>query len=636
AYAHRNLIVHRDLKPSNILVCSDGTPKLLDFGIAKLLAPEADFSTVQTATNVGIMTPEYASPEQIRGEPVTTATDVYSLGVVLYELLTDSRPFNFTTRSLEKIIRTVCEVEPIRPSSLVLSPSQEKNSTSPGEQRTKDKGQRTNPKLLKGDLDNIVLMAMRKEPERRYSSIEQFADDVRRHLAGLPVLARQDAFGYRAGKFVSRNKAGVAAGAGILLSLVGGLAATAHQSRKARRQRDKAEKVNRFLQKMLASADPRKQGKDVKVTKILELAAQNIETDFADEPEIVADLRTTIGLTFLNLGQIDKAEPHLRSALNARLKLFGRENHQSAVSLYNFARLLQARGEAVAAENHYRQSLETLRRLPGDNDLEIAAVLHHLGYTLTVLGENEEAIGVLREELKIRRARLGENHPDVANALSELGSVLTVAGDVEAAEPLQRQALAIARRFHGDEHPDTAVILINLFGAIQHKNPAEAEILVTEALRIRRKLLGDNHPEVAWSLYHLSFLKITQGAAAEAEALAREILNLRGATLTDEHLLVSNALSILGRSLTAQNRLPEAETILRECLALRRKNLSPEHWLLATTRSFLGECLARRGDFEAGKALLVESYETLLQILGARHAQTAAAKERLDNVSEIL
>ena len=637
AYAHRNLIVHRDLKPSNILVTSDGVPKLLDFGIAKLLTPESDFSTLQTATNLAVMTPEYASPEQVRGEPVTTATDVYSLGVLLYELLTDSRPYNFTTKSLEKIIHTVCEVEPPRPSSAII-PTSNVQRPKPEQQATNHQSPIVNRKSLKGDLDNIVLMAMRKEPTRRYSSVEQFADDVRRHLEGLPVLARQDAFGYRAGKFIRRNKAGAAAGTGIALSLIGGIIATFRQSKIAARQRDtalaeaeKAERINGFLQKMLASADPRKQGKDVKMTDVLELAAGSIERDFANEQEIIADLQTTIGLTFLSLGKADLAEPHLRRALETRLKLFGREHYDSAMSIYNFGQLLEAKGTAPAAENCYRQSLAALRRLLGGEHLEISNVLHNLAHVSALQGKNAEAVEILREELKIRRALLDENHPGIAQTLTELGSVLTVTGDTEAAEPLQRQALTIMRRNQADEHPDTAAILVNLFGAIQHTNPAEAESLVVESLRIRRKLLGDKHPDVAWSLYHLSFLKINRGENVEAEQLAEEILGLRGTTLTDENLLVSNALLILGRSLMGQNRLLEAETVLRECLALRLEHLPPEHWVLATTRGFLGECLMRLKQTEAGRRFILESYASLKEKFGENHMHTKMAAARVEN-----
>ena len=232
-YAHQHLVIHRDLKPSNILVTRDGEPKLLDFGIAKLLRTGDEMLT-ETVPALRVMTPEYASPEQVKGEKITTASDVYSLGVLLYQLLTGQRPYRLKTRAPEEIARAITDQEPERPSTAVIADQ---------------KSGIRNPKFLRGDLDNIVLMAMRKEPARRYISVGQFAEDIQRHLAGLPVVARKDTFGYRAGKFARRHKVGVAAAALVLLTLVSGIIATLWQAQRATQQarlaaheRDRAEK----------------------------------------------------------------------------------------------------------------------------------------------------------------------------------------------------------------------------------------------------------------------------------------------------------------------------------------------------------------------------------------------------------
>ncbi len=622
SYAHRNLIVHRDLKPSNILVADDETPKLLDFGIAKLLTPATDFETGQTATNFNVMTPEYASPEQVRGESVTTSTDVYSLGVVLYEILTGNRPYLFQNQSLENIIHTVCHSEPVRPSSLVLRHSIKEDSSGK-EQRTKDKGQK-----LKGDLDNIVLMAMRKEPERRYSSVEQFAEDIRRYQNGLPVIAREDSFAYRAEKFVRRNKVGVAAVGGVAISLVAGIFATTRQARIARRQRDKAAKINKFLQKMLASADPRAVGKDAKVVEVLQIAADSIEKDFDNQPEIVADLSSTIGLTFLSIGQIDSAEPHLSEALEIRQTLFGLENQETAMSLNNFGKLLHAKGDLKAAEKLFRQSLSILRRVGNDN-LDIASVLGNLGYLLMLEAKYQEAKAAHHEELQILRDCLGENHSEFARTLSNLANVFSVTSDKKTAESMHRKALSVTQKFYGGEHPDIALAMLHLAITIMLDKPEEAENLFRQTLDLRRRFFGDGHAETAWSLFYLGDALMRKKDFAQSVECACEILDWRENPIPETHSVISSSLLLLARCFLQTNRPAEAETLLRECIELRQKTLPAEHWLIATAEGYLAESLLQMQRFDKAAPLLQKSYETLLFKLGANHEHTKLAEERL-------
>ena len=302
SYAHQHLVIHRDIKPANIRMTTDGEPKLLDFGIAKLLDPEANVPDM-TMTFAAVMTPQYASPEQAHGEAMTTASDVYSLGVVLYELLTGQKPYKIDSRTPGAVARAIAEQEPTKPSTAIAK----RGDNSKVEIR--------NSKFLKGDLDNIVLKALRKEPERRYGSVGQFSDDIRRYLEGRPVIARKDTLGYRTSKFVRRNKITVAAAALVLLAIISALIVSLWEARNAARQRDLAqqeklrgEQINDFLQSILAAASPEEKGKDATVLEVLQDATQRIDAEFAKQPDLKAQALLTIGSTYNSLGNIVEAE----------------------------------------------------------------------------------------------------------------------------------------------------------------------------------------------------------------------------------------------------------------------------------------------------------------------------------------
>lgn len=625
-YAHQNLVIHRDIKPSNILVTPDGMPKLLDFGVAKLISGDPGDDTGERS-GVRAMTPEYAAPEQILGKMVTTAADIYSLGVVLYELLTERRPFVLKGRPADEIARLITDSEPIRPSDAYAA-------TDGAHDR--DRAMPFQPSQLKGDLDNIVLMAMRKVPERRYSSVGQFAEDIRRFLDGRPIIAREDTFGYRAGKFVNRNKAGVAAGAGIFVSLVGGIVAASSQARRARRQRDRAQKVNSFLQEMLASADPNKQGKDIKVIEILELASNNIEKDFAGEPAIAADLRTTIGLTFLNLGQISSAEEHLQYALSTRRRIFGSNALQTAISQNNFGKLLQAKGDMARAEELFRRALATMRRSRRADDLEMASVYGNLGYLLMLSARYGESEAAYSEELRIRRAIVGERHPDFARTLSNLANILAVTGNRADAEPLHRRALEVMRNYYGGEHPDVALALLHLVGSIQFSKPDEAERLCRESLAIRQRFFGDGHIEVAWSLYYLVLVLMFKGEYDRAMARAGEILAGRGRSIPDTHSVINSTLLLAGQCFLKTGRPDDAEPLIVESLELRRQTLPHGHWLIATTKNYLAQCYFQQGRLDEAVPLMRSSYDEIRAKLGDDNEHAVKARRRLERSEALM
>ena len=368
SYAHSRLVVHRDLKPSNILVNEKGEPKLLDFGISKLISetesPEADKGTV---TSLGMLTPNYASPEQFRGLTVSTSTDVYSLGVVLFELLTDALPYEITGKRPDEVARAVLETEPERPSSAVLRPlsvvsrasapedkkltnENDGQQTKDGEQKTNPKFQILNPKSLRGDLDNIILKSLRKEPQRRYFSVEQFSEDLRRHLEGLPVTARPDTFSYRAEKFIRRNRAAVLASLIVLLTLVGGIAATSWQAVRAERQREIAER--------------QKQETDKRFKQVRELA-NNIIFKYHDEIanlEGATKVRETLVKDAVNyldsLAQEAGDDPAFRNELSAAYLRVG--DVQGEAFQANL-------GDTAAAKQSYQKAIDLLEPFAADN-----------------------------------------------------------------------------------------------------------------------------------------------------------------------------------------------------------------------------------------------------------------------------
>ncbi len=662
-YAHRHLVVHCDLKPSNILVTEDGMPKLLDFGIARLLGSRHIPRLVTTRlAGLRLMTPEYASPEQVRGERLTTASDTYSLGVLLYKLITGRLPYRLGEATLPEIERVICDREPPRPST-VGDASRE----------------------LRGDLDNIVAMALRKDPARRYRSVEQLSEDLSRHLTGMPVVARRDTLTYRAGKFVRRHRLGVSAAALVTLSLLLGLAVSAWMAVVATAERRQSEQVLSFLERLFEEADPTR-GESLTVRELLDRGTRQFERELADQPAAQARLMGTVGEAYRQLGAYEPAETLLEGALERRRQVFGEDSTELAESLDRLCRLRRDQGQHEEAEDLCRQALalrrqlseeapevadslnhlatlllemgeyrqaETLSRqaldlhrgLPGNADRAIAgratagraiAISHHnLGEALRRQGNYDDAEPALRRAVELYRERLGEEHPFVAPGLTSLALVLQQRGDHQTAERYYRQALDLRRATLGPEHPLVATSLINLAALLlATKQYDDAEPLYRQALALNRKR-DERHPEEATVLHHLGALRHAIGDLAGAESFYGQALALRRQLLPPEHPLAASSLVRFGQVLVERGQARPAEELLREGLKIRQLKLAENHWRTERARGLLGACLTALGRFEEAEPLLLVSYRRLGDKYDEQHRQVSEARERLIALYEL-
>jgi eukaryotic-like serine/threonine-protein kinase len=616
-YAHQNLVVHRDLKPANVLVATDGTPKLLDFGIAKLLKPELlPHGVTLTSALYRPMTPEYASPEQVRGDPLTTASDVYSLGVLLYELLTGCRPLSFRGETPSGIERLVTDVEPEPPSAAASWPAEKAHGGTP-EERARDRG--TSPerlaRILHGDLDNIVLMALRKAPARRYASAEQLAEDLRRHLDGLPVRARKDTIRYRSAKFVARHRYSVGTIAAFVALLAGFGINRQQLTRELARERDRARleaetarQVGAFLQDVFRLADPEHHGGSLTAREMLDRSVERLgRSGGGYDPAVRAPLVDTLGDVYRHLGLFAEAQPLLEEGLALRRASLGERHLDTARSLLHLGELRDDQGRPAEAEALIRQAVALRESLLGPTHADVADALSSLGAALRRAGKTAEAESALRRALSLREAAYPDS-PEVAETLYLLAQVLEDQGELSQAEAIARRALEIARR-RPSEEAATARYLARVGVTLRRQGAFDgAEPLLKEALTIRRRVFGNDHPAVALSLAHLGNLERDRGRLEAAEPFYREAVAIYQRAAGEDDLALARTRCDLGELFVDMGRLDEAEEAYRSSLDARA-TLGDDNPLTLASREGLARVAAARGDLDAAASLFRETLE---------------------------
>ncbi len=648
-YAHAHAVIHRDLKPSNILVKSDGSIRLLDFGIAKQLE-SLDVPVDQTRTGLRLMTPAYAAPEQIRGGRIGIQTDVYSLGVILYELLAGRLPFDLSNRTPGEAETILAEQEPEKPSARakrtngIPSPATRSLSAS---------------KSSWADLDVMCLTAMHKDPQRRYASVEALIRDVDHYLKGEPLEARPDSLHYRVGKYVRRNRRAVGAAALIFLAIFGlvvfytvrlTMARNAALAEAARTQH-----VQRFMQNLFQGGDEEAgPADDLRVVTLLDRGTQQAK-NFDADPAVQAELYEELGDSYEKLGKYDQADSLLNLALEKRSAIYGPDSAQAAESMVALGILRKDQGKLQDAERLVTEGLAISRRHLPPMHPALAKASSTLGRVMVARGEYVQAIPILeaalrqqsaqgkttpellgtlgdlancqfylghyaesdflnRRGLEMDRQLFGDRHPNVAEDYLNLAAVQFEWGRFSEAENYDRQALDIIQSYYGKDHPESSSVLTILGRALVAEGKTdEADVVLRQALEIQERANGKIHPQVALTVNEMGKLALQRGNLDEAEADFTRAENIWNSAYSGKHYYIGTALANLGGVYLERKQYARAESFFRDALAMYTNTLPEDHKLLGITRIRLGGVLVAERRYKDAEVVSLDGYQILMK-----------------------